>query len=128
MGWGSEWKKPEPLAVGNEVTLTIPLNAWVTKSVKAIQVGDLAVVLFSENFDWLIIHVPTLTRFDNAIPDCIPPAEGWEEEQLVRWCWKVQQELYNDWQYLRTLNNSNYKGDYAAKEAIKTHCLSIGVE
>lgn len=109
--------------IGESVELTINTGPWKSKTVQAIQIGDLAVYFGDEEDVGLVIHVPTLTRFDRAIPD-----GEWTQDQLISWCWKVQQGLYNDWQFLRSLNNKTYREDFAAKEAILNHCLSIGVE
>lgn len=153
MGWGDSWEKvPKPfgqvmkefnedaadkitksgqenlqvLFEAKSVILQIPIKGgWQTRTINAIQIGDLAVCFDNEDEEiGLVTHVPTLTRFDNAIPD-----GEWTQEQLIRWCWKVQQKFKEAFNYLNALNNSTYKtADESALNIIKTNCLSVGVE
>lgn len=109
------------------VELTIPIkNGWDTATIKAIQVGDLAIGFSDIEEIGLVTHVPTLTRFDNAIPD-----GEWTQEQLIKWCWKVQQEFdyQMHWETMREFDNSNYKE--ISKEflnSLQRMCLSIPVD
>lgn len=112
--------------IGESVHLEIPINAWVNKTVDAIQVGDLAVhkaLNAEEDYCWQVTHVPTLTMFDRAIPE-----GDWTQDQLIKWCWKVQlnQPLFGP---LSNYNNQTYR-DISPNylEAVCKHCLSIGVE
>lgn len=108
--------------IGESIELSIP-EGWNTKVVKAIQIGDLAVVM-SEGEEHCIAHVPTQTWFDNAIPD-----GSYSVEQYCLWAWKVQQDYKNLWEYCQRFTNINYKeiGNDILKD-IQQHCLSIKVE
>ena len=133
MSWG-DWPKTAadleqttkvieayPLVI--HVNLTIPMDGgWNTKTITAIQVGDLAVP--GPDFDWAVVHVPTLTRFDNAVPD-----GEWTEEQLINWCRKVQRERRDLWVELSKYNNSDYKEiNEGLLTLIKEHCLATPME
>lgn len=106
------------------VTLNISLdNGWTTKALKAIQVGDLAVVSFAENFDWLVVHVPTQTKFDGAIPD-----GDYEEDELINWCWKVQRRK-DLFELINGYNNSNFKEiPKFILNDIQDYCLFVAVK
>lgn len=151
MGWGDSWEKvPKPfgqvmkefnegaaegitksgqenlqvLFEAKSVTLQIPIKGgWQTRTINAIQVGDLAVCFDNEDEEiGLVTHVPTLTRFDNAVPD-----GEWTQEQLIRWCWKVQADRPLWWEELKLFNNKNYK-ECPFLQDLKAFCLSVGVE
>lgn len=145
MNWSSSWKpfeeskaeagkklleivNSELWKVSSEsVTLTIPLDGgWNTKTVKAIQAGDLAVVSFSEEWDWFVIHVPTLTRFDMALPE----KDQWTESELLAWCWKIQQfNVDTWWKELATYTNKTYTRLHGSKllEDLQDYCYSVKV-
>lgn len=154
MGWSNEWGKPEQTliigvdkgsaegdktvvsitdgktftVIGEDVLLEIPIKGgWGKNAVKAIQVGDLAVheaLGWNEEYNWQVTHVPTLTMFDRAIPD-----GNWSREQLIMWCWKVQENLHMQWDNFRQFDNTNYN-DIKEEDKIQLvkHCLSIGIE
>lgn len=117
---GELWGNVQP------VTLQIPTEGgWIIKTVQAIQVGDLAVhePIGLDNYKWQVTHVPTLTMFDKAVPE-----GDWTQEQLLKWCWKVQENT-DLWQAICSYDNSNYKTvPESLLEGLKQHCLSIAVE
>lgn len=123
MNWGNSWGNN--FFPSTQVNLTIPIDGgWNTKTVKAVQIVDLAVVSFAEDFDWTVVHVPTLTRFDKAIPD----GEHFEEA-LCKWCWKVQQIKPELWADIAKYNNSTYKNiNKRVLDLIQTFCLAIKLE
>lgn len=121
MNWSSKWDDT-PAIPTTEVELTIPINGgWDTKKIKATQVLDLAV---SENDEWLVIHVPTLTRFDKAIP------EGeWTNAELIVWCWKVQQNT-DLFAAISCYTNKDATRNIIPKhllDALLEHCLSCAI-
>ena len=146
MSWGNEWNKglvivgvdqgspsgdttivslwdgKDHHVIGENVSLVIPVNAWVNKTINCLKIGDLAVP--GPDFEWSVVHVPTLTRFDKAVPD-----GEWFEEQLLKWCWQVQQSHGDLWEDLAKYNNSNYK-EISIKllDLIKDHCLATLME
>ncbi len=107
--------------IGEDIELRIP-EGWNEVIVKAIQIGDLAVIKSEDKH--CIAHVPTQTWFDNAIPD-----GEYTVEQYCLWAWKVQQATGPNWTALREYNNSNYKELHGSLilEQIKCHCLSVPV-
>ena len=123
MAWGNEWKKP---VIGESVELSIPIAGQWPRKVRAIQVGNLAVHEQLPNsgmapYKWQVTHVPTLTMFDRAIPD-----GDWSSNQLVKWCWKVQQSETDLFQAISKYDNSNFKTvPKVIVEALQDHCLSI---
>jgi len=138
MGWSNSWgnleNSPEFIKKVDEefdkqfgvyVDLSIPIKDQWPRKVRAIQVGYLAVHEQLPNsgmalYKWQVTHVPTLTMFDRAIPD-----GDWTQEQLVKWCWKVQQET-DLFQAICMFDNSNYKTiPKGFIEALQDHCLSI---
>lgn len=107
--------------IGESVELTISTEPWKSKTIQAVQIGDLAVYFGDEPDIGLVIHVPTLTRFDRAIPD-----GEWTQEQLLAWCWKVQQDNKGWWQYMADFNNKDYlEMDNDILNHLKDHCLGI---
>lgn len=134
-----EWGKPSIDKLRVPVTLKIPTEGgWIIKTVQAIQVGDLAVheSLNKDKFNlgynladdkiykWQVTHVPTLTMFDKAIPE-----GDWTQEQLLKWCWKVQDTERIYFKELARFNNQNYQQiNPELLEKTCNYCLSIGVE
>lgn len=113
-----------------EITIEIPIKgAWGSNSVQAIQIGDLAVhkpIGWDDDYNWRVTHVPTLTMFDKAIP--ISAWVEYTDEQLIQWCWKVQQNDEHKWARLAEYNNSNYSEiDQEILNSVKEYCLSIKV-
>lgn len=121
--------------IGESIDLTIPLkNGWVDYPLKAIRVGELAIhQAIPDNgteFEWCITHIPTLSCFDAVIPE-----GDYSQEQLISWCWKVQDSsiMKPSWDILNALTNKNYYRNsephvVAAKAAIQDWCLKVGVE
>lgn len=110
--------------IGESVTLSIP-NGWKNTEVKAIQVGDLAVhdAIEGHEDSWQVTHVPTVTEFDNAVPEA-----QCTQEQLLMWCWKVQQEKKDAWSILAKYDNNNYKViPPNVLNEIKQWCLSVSL-
>ena len=99
---------------------------WETTTVNAVQLSDLAVhapIGWDDDYNWRITHVPTLTMFDKAVPE-----GDYIDEQLIQWCWKVQQTERIYFKELRAYNNSNYKNiSQELLNSVKEYCLSIGV-
>lgn len=109
------------IVIGESIELTIPTGAWKSKTVGVIQVGDLAVYMGDEEDVQVIIHVPTLAGFDKALPE-----GDWTQEQLIQWCWKVQQSNWSYWAQLHKFNNDTYATiDKAILDNVKAYCLSI---
>lgn len=105
----------------DEIELAIP-EGWTAKTVKAIQIGDLAIVT-TEDEERCIAHVPTQTWFDNAVPD-----GEYTVEQLCLWAWKVQEYCIVFFDKLKNYNNETYKTiDKVYLERFKTCCLSVPV-
>ena len=143
MGWSNKWpssaeeleqvtkdiEKYPLVSAAKLVKLEIPVKgAWENNSVNAVQVGDLAVhapIGWDDDYNWRITHVPTLTMFDKAVP------VGWyahTDEQLIQWCWKVQQSNWSYWAQLHEFNNTNYKEiDPKLLNSVREYCLSIEV-
>lgn len=120
------WQDRKCLCIGEDIELLIP-EGWKDKIVKAIQIGDLAVIT-SEDEEHCIAHVPTQTWFDNAIPDNIGSEEGYTIEQLCLWAWKVQQDKLNLWKLIAVHNNASYKTiDKHILNKVREWCLSVSV-
>ena len=101
-----------------------------TLKLKVLRILDLAVIISGDPEDHCIIHVPTLTFFDNAIPD-----GEWNLDQLCLWAWKAQQEQYPGdvgfplWEMISTYSNKTYKNiPENVLNILRQHCLSIKVE
>lgn len=108
------------LCIGEDIEIHIP-EGWNDVIVKAIQIGDLAVVT-SDN-EHCIAHVPTQTWFDNAIPD-----GEYTVEQLCLWAWKVQQCNWSYWAELHVHTNQTYKElPKSLLKSFKSCCLSVPV-
>lgn len=115
------------------ITLNLPWDN--DRIVTAEVIGDLALDFGDE---WEIYHVPTLTRFSEAVPINIkegPNDKGqsiisfdYTKPQLLSWMKKVQEQYPTAWQMLRQLTPENYadNGD-SAKDIIKKWCLSVPV-
>lgn len=111
MNWGTEWiggidwgKEGDERTV---ITINIPPDHDL---IEAIQVGDLAIhddINDSETSAWVITHVPTLSRFDRALPHTVyakgsnPLCDNYSKEQLIKWCKLVQDDCLDDWKLLR---------------------------
>lgn len=117
--------QPNTVAVPTEeIELSIPINGgWDKVTVKALKIGDLAIIISGDPEEHLVVHVPTLTWFDNAIPD-----GEWTQEQLILWVQKVQQEkeLFG---LISQYDNSDYKAiPKNILEMLKEHCLSVNIK
>ena len=149
-GWGSlnvpssgkEWPKPQPVQSQpvfdqNIVEIELPFamldeddNPTDDLILTAIKVGDLAV--HKANADNLIVrritHIPTMTRFDNAIPER-PAGTRYSNKMLIEWCTRVQAQHREDWDYLSKLTGKTHADDAnsAVKTRIQDWCLSIEV-
>ena len=124
--WESEWLSNPWLEVELEIgNLKVP--AW--------QVGDLVVHRFIDNEGksedyWQVTHVPTLTRFDKAVPNnAAYQLQRYSKEALLSWCHKVQLEHKDLWAQLRAFTPDNYKSiDDDLLMKIREWCLSVKVE
>lgn len=85
--------------------------------VDCIIVGDLAVHCVKE-LDYYITHVPTMAKFDKALP-----SGSRNEKDLIAWCQKVQEGCPDDWAYLRGMTNANYDDQSAQTFAVKDHLM-----
>jgi hypothetical protein len=119
MAWGNgdSWGKP------NTVKLTLPeMMVTVDKpyEIEIIPVGDLGV--YWDNDMWRIIHIPTLARFDRAIPILEPQ----DKDKLMEWCRLVQADCRDDWMALASLDQDNYKdGNVELRQRIMRHCQMV---
>lgn len=104
------------------VGLTIPItNGW-PRTVKVKQVGQLGVEC-TKDF-WTIHHIPTLYNFNSAVPD-----GDWTEDQLLRWCWKVQQSKLDLWEKINISRIAFDANDLSWELGeLKGFCLSTKVE
>lgn len=135
MNWKSEWKNDDVWTWPNprKVTLLIPIqNAKV--EIEAWQVGDLAVHKFIDETGGLdddcyqITHVPTLTRFDKAVPWDTTLDWNIAKQALLSWCHKVQLEHQDLWAQLRAFRPDNYKSiDADLLIRIRDWCLSVSI-
>lgn len=180
MNWSKEWTtKPDggyvysgddPLPPVTKVTFGVDiakvddktiLNAFeikdgnIIRHIEAQVIGDLA--LEFDDSGWCMYHVPTLSKFDKAVPaipcnycidetgkcfvdnceNCMnervrkPDEYSYDKSALLNWMTKVQAEgMYpTAWQILRGLTPDNYDGKaQAAKDIIMKHCLATAVE
>jgi hypothetical protein len=120
-GWGdlSGWGKPV------HDKQSFKLN-WDDKDwdVQGIVVGDLAVICGQEPFS--ILHIHTGGRFDNAIPH-----GEWAEEELIKWCEKVQDSNSFNWLALKLVSSAN---DWSNDENVRARgrildwCRSVKVK
>lgn len=112
------------LCMSESVELNIP-SGWNTFKANAIQIGDLAVVIITNDpEDHCLVHVPTQTWFDNAVPD-----GEWKVEQLCLWAWKVQQDKDDLWVDFRAYTNMNYKTiSLYNLNVLREYCLLVKVE
>lgn len=110
-----------------DIDLEIPREGSWPTCIKAQQIGDLALhepIMDTDNEWRTITHVPTLTRFDFALPHNHKAAKS------LWWMAEVQKKHLVEWAVLRELTpeNCHVKTDRVlkAKECILTHCVSIG--
>lgn len=111
--------------LAREVKLNLDSKIFTTDG---LQIGDL--VIWDDGEFFCISHVPTLSKFMKAVPT--EDDAEYTNEQLVRWCTKVQQAYKEDWAKLRTLTHDNYlakdvEGTLAASH-IRDWCLSVEIE
>lgn len=90
-------------------------------------IKDLAVHkdLTEQQETWMITHVPTLTSFMKAVP-----TGNWQPEDLISWCYRVQENVPILWDKLGELRNDNYADspDYQwAKDDLQKYCLTVPV-
>ncbi len=90
-------------------------------------IGDLALEYAEDG--WMIYHVPTLAKFNKAVPCNPATGDSFDKQQLLNWMKKVQEEYKLIWAELRALTPENYEanGD-RAKQIIRKWCLSVKVE
>lgn len=93
-----------------------------------LQVGDL--VIHDEGEYVVISHVPTLRQFMQAVPT--DDDKEYTDDQLVKWCTKVQLAHKEDWAILRALTyETSIAKDAKTMEAashIRDWCLSVEIE
>ena len=137
----SPWDK----IVDNRNNLTI-YEGRKQRHLKVNIIGDLALE-FDDVGDWAIHHVPTLTRFDTAVPARFTIVEGqdkedfnYTKEQLLNWMHRIQYEcpleklkegitVQQAFETLRGLTRHNYKDKgETAKDIVFECCQSIKVE
>lgn len=106
-----------------KTTLQIPVDDGWPITLEAIVVGDLAV--HKQHEDSRVTHVPTLTKFQKAVPD------SWDiitDEQLLNWCRKVQEDELNLWAIIRRYDNSNYHEiPEDVLDKLKGYCRGIAI-
>jgi hypothetical protein len=133
MNWSSSWgetKKDEVTLIelsfpqyDDEDNLIDPIK------VQAFKIGDLAVHVSSTVLHWRITHIPTLTKFDKALPEQLP-GQRFSCKMLIAWCCKVQEQELSAWNVLREATNDTYQEDCFkdAKETIFNICGLVEVE
>ena len=127
MSWGKgdDW---EIIKVKNEPLTTDLSN--ITNG-KARIIGDLSIHNSVDNPDcFCITHVPTLSNFMKAVP--ADYGEEYEDDELAKWCEKVQEQQQQFWAVLRELTpltmHQNTDRDLKAKDRIKAWCLSVSIK
>ncbi len=120
-GWGNSNGWGEPSTPTQSFKLDHQNEKW---NVSAYVVGDLAVICGQEPFS--ILHIHTGGRFDNAIPH-----GEWTEEELIKWCEKVQgEDLNKAWVKLKLVSSAD---DWSNDENVRARgrildwCRSVKV-
>jgi hypothetical protein len=122
-----------PAGDGDEIEIQIPSydnetnerieDAFVIACV--IVVGNLGVVINKE-IDGRIYHLPTMTKFDTALPER-EPGTRFSRKMLVAWCRKVQDEgPQESWQAINALTHETHRTDAKiARAALQEYCRSV---
>lgn len=121
----SEWseiKNPPEIVKAIELEL-IQMELYVPCEVQGKKIGDLMV--YEWKGYWYVAHIPTETRFDSAVPD-----GEWTEEQLIKWCKKVQEINKPLFEILATATYETYSSVEfdEARDTLKEFCLNMSVE
>ena len=95
-----------------------------TINVAVTQIGDLAVLDSVTALDCRIVHVPTLVKFDTALPER-PRGTRYSKKMLLTWCATVQSSHKEAWEALAKLED--YSVDIPEKRVILNLCQSTPV-
>lgn len=134
--WGSTFEfkgitNPDDPKIEFSITwVEIPQLDGGTFKLEAIQVGDLLVhsLNLPEGIDWRITHLPTMTKFDKALPDPIP-GKRWGKQKLIDWCEKVQDDRRELWEAVAKYTPESYKEFWGSDEQqeLADWCRSVEV-
>lgn len=117
--WGG-WDKPEQIKYETVGLIIQVTNGWPRIAVVK-QVGQLGIEWYDTEFN--IHHIPTLYSFNSAVPD-----GDWTEDQLLKWCWKVQQDHKGIWEVINLTRKQFNANDFGSLlDELKEFCLSTKV-
>lgn len=117
----SNWQQPKSDWIQTQsVTFKLDDQEY---TVDCYPVDNLGVILNQDPCS--IIHLPTLTMFDKAIP-----TGEYSDQELIDWATKVQQENKEHWNKLKTVDvewNWLDDGDIISRATILAYCRGIKV-
>jgi hypothetical protein len=87
--------------------------------VECIVIEDLGV--YNKQGIWHVLHLPTLMRFDKAVPHVDPPLE-----KLLVWCKLVQSDHREDWEALKQFGTDIDKDEtIELRQRVLRHCHMV---